>query len=110
MYMFHCPDALRLSFPILVDPNGLFVRRHGLDGNFMCSWTPKTNEQEPDPNDKLGNEAFFNDVLWPKLAFRVPAFKKLTVSIYIFRVLAFSCLARIIEFVELAVETNVAID
>ncbi|OWA50008.1 FAD-dependent oxidoreductase domain-containing protein 1 [Hypsibius exemplaris] len=77
MYAFHCPDGPRLSFPILVDPNGLFVRRHDLEGTFMCSWTPKTNEQEPDPSDPFGNEAFFRDVLWPKLAFRVPAFEKL---------------------------------
>lgn len=77
LFSFHCPEGPKLSFPILVDPNGICVRRDGLNGMYVCSWTPKTNEEEPDPKNLDPDEQFFQDVLWPKLAFRVPVFSKL---------------------------------
>ena len=79
IYLFHCPEGPRLSFPILVDPNGLFVRREGISGMYMCSYTPRSNQQEPDPNDPKSGEEFFNNVLWPKLVYRAPVFSKLQV-------------------------------
>ncbi|GAV06084.1 hypothetical protein RvY_16119 [Ramazzottius varieornatus] len=77
IYMFHCPEGPRLSFPILVDPNGLYVRREGINGMYMCSYTPRSNQQEPDPDDPNSGEEFFNNVLWPKLVYRAPVFSKL---------------------------------
>lgn len=48
---------------------------------YVCSWTPKSNAEEPNPNNLEADEQFFNEVLWPKLAFRVPIFSKLKVRI-----------------------------
>ncbi|XP_055338536.1 FAD-dependent oxidoreductase domain-containing protein 1-like [Paramacrobiotus metropolitanus] len=77
MYAFHCPEGPKLSMPMLVDPNGLNIRRDGIKGMYICGWTPKTNEEEPDPNDLTVKNEFFYDVLWPKLSFRIPVFSKL---------------------------------
>jgi len=40
IYVLHCPSGPGLSMPMLLDVSGLFLRREGLRGNYICSAVP----------------------------------------------------------------------
>lgn len=40
MFVLHHPDGPGLDMPLLVDPSGLFVRREGLGGFYICGLSP----------------------------------------------------------------------
>lgn len=80
VFTFQCPEGPGVDMPIIVDPIGYYVRREGFTGTYMVSPLLTSNEQEPDPSRATSSEQkelYFNNVLWPKLAYRIPAFKRL---------------------------------
>lgn len=78
-YVFNCPDAPIIDFPFLVDvPSGVWVRREGLGGNFICGKNP-THEEEPEPSNLDIDYQFFEKLIWPVLVKRVPAFSQLQI-------------------------------
>lgn len=60
--------------PLLIDPSGTYVRPEGR--GFLCGAAPAP-EDDPDSDDFEVDHAFFDDVVWPALAARVPAFERI---------------------------------
>jgi FAD-dependent oxidoreductase domain-containing protein 1 len=46
VYVPHCPGGPGLDCPLVVDPTGVYFRREGAGGNYLCGQSP-TEEQEP---------------------------------------------------------------
>lgn len=60
--------------PLLIDPSGTYVRPEGR--GFLCGAAPPA-DADPDSDDFEVDHAFFEDVVWPALAARVPAFERI---------------------------------
>ncbi|RUT88519.1 FAD-dependent oxidoreductase, partial [Mesorhizobium sp. M7A.T.Ca.US.000.02.2.1] len=62
------------DMPLLVDPSGIYVRPEGsvyLTGGAE----PEEGDHAPDPGDFEVNWPLFEEVIWPVLATRIPAFE-----------------------------------
>ncbi|ANT49086.1 NAD(P)/FAD-dependent oxidoreductase [Mesorhizobium amorphae] len=62
------------DMPLLVDPSGIYVRPEGsvyLTGGAE----PEEGDHAPDPKDFEVNWPLFEEVIWPVLATRIPAFE-----------------------------------
>ena len=73
VYTFECPRRIE-GCPMVVDPLGLYFRPEG--DKFICGASPPSRE-DPDCHDFRIDARFFEEVLWPALAHRVPAFDAL---------------------------------
>jgi FAD-dependent oxidoreductase domain-containing protein 1 len=62
---------------LVIDPSGVFFRPEG--SNFLCGVSPPEDE-DPDCEDFDIDYAIFDQVVWPALANRVPAFAALKVQ------------------------------
>ncbi|RWI24855.1 MAG: FAD-binding oxidoreductase [Mesorhizobium sp.] len=62
------------DMPLLVDPSGIYVRPEGLV-YLTGGAEPEEGDHAPDPNDFEVEWPLFEDVIWPTLATRVPAFE-----------------------------------
>ena len=62
---------------LVIDPSGVFFRPEG--ANFLCGVSPP-EDQDPDCEDFEIDYAMFEEVVWPALANRVPAFAELKVK------------------------------
>ncbi len=71
VFRFETPAAIERC-PLVVDPGGAYFRPEG-DG-FICGIAPP---EDPDCDDFDVDATLFEDVLWPALAHRVPAFEAL---------------------------------
>lgn len=78
VFVFHCPDGPELDFPFLCDPSGVYCRREGLGGNYICGKCPSF-EDEPDTSNLDVDYKFFEEQIWPVLAHRVKAFERLKI-------------------------------
>jgi len=58
--------------PLVVDPTGVYFRPDGKQ--FLCGMSPPEN-QDPDTLDLDINNQLFEEIIWPVLAHRVPAFE-----------------------------------
>jgi glycine/D-amino acid oxidase-like deaminating enzyme len=76
VFVFSCPRP-PVDCPMVIDPSGLWFRPEG--ERFICGVVP-----EPDPNVPLDDfevdHRQFDDIAWPALAHRVPAFEALRVT------------------------------
>jgi sarcosine oxidase len=72
IFVFTCPDIIPNS-PLVTDPSGLYFRPEG--DRFICGISPKDGEDDPDCLDLEEDHSMFEDVHWPILAERVPAFE-----------------------------------
>ena len=73
VYTFECPEEIP-DCPLVVDPSGLYFRPEG--ERFLCGVSPPA-DQDPDCDDFKVDRELFEDVIWPGLAHRVPAFDRL---------------------------------
>jgi glycine/D-amino acid oxidase-like deaminating enzyme len=76
IFVVSCPETIA-DFPILIDASGAFVRP--AQHHFLCAVVPA----EQDDHDDLPLDpdfALFDDMLWPTLAERIPAFEALRVE------------------------------
>lgn len=75
-FMFDCAEKLGRALPLTIDPSGVHVRTEG--DAFMAGCSP-----DPDPavdhNDFAMDRDIFEEVVWPTLAHRVPAFERIKV-------------------------------
>lgn len=85
IYFFHCPDPPPLV-PLTIDPlTGVYVRSDdSVRGTFLCGVSPSTATDmdfchESDSLDHA-DATLFEDVIWPSLYHRVPAFGNLKVQ------------------------------
>lgn len=77
-FVFNCPDGPGVNFPFLVDGTGVWCRREGLGGNFVCGKFV-TDFEEPEPSNLDVDYGFFEHLIWPVLAKRVKAFERLKI-------------------------------
>lgn len=71
VFVFDCREDLG-HLPLTVDPSGVYFRPEG--ANFICGKSPDP-EDDPDCWDDEIDYTLFEEVLWPTLAARVPAFE-----------------------------------
>ncbi len=70
VFVFTCPDALP-GCPLVIGTTGVWWRPEG--DRFIAGWSP------PDDAEDFGldvDHALFDEVIWPALAARVPAFER----------------------------------
>lgn len=72
VFVFDCKAELP-AMPLVIDPSGLYVRPEGT--GFICGIAPREGEPDPDTLDLEVDWTPFEEVLWPGLAHRVPAFE-----------------------------------
>jgi glycine/D-amino acid oxidase-like deaminating enzyme len=73
IFTFECRERLA-GFPLLIDPTGVYCRPEG--AGFLCGSAPPA-DRDPDvaADDFEVDHGFFDEVVWPTLAARVPAFE-----------------------------------
>ncbi len=77
VFGFACPTPIPRC-PLVIDPSGLWFRPEG-EGRFICGISPP-EASDPDDLPLDVDHAIFDDVLWPALAARVPAFEAIRPS------------------------------
>ena len=73
VFNFSCRESLP-GFPLLIDPSGVYARPEG--DVYICGGSPPPNA-DPEARNFEVDHAFFDDVVWPVLAKRVPAFERI---------------------------------
>jgi FAD-dependent oxidoreductase domain-containing protein 1 len=71
VYVFDCREELT-GVPLTIDPTGVWVRPEG--ANFICGVSPDEGN-DPDSTDFELDYSLFEEMIWPTLAHRVPAFE-----------------------------------
>ncbi|HEY8566353.1 MAG TPA: FAD-binding oxidoreductase [Beijerinckiaceae bacterium] len=75
VFTFTCRE--RIACPLLIDVSGVYVRPEG-DG-YMCGVSPEAaadpDWRDDDPGTQEVDHLLFEEVIWPALAHRVPAFE-----------------------------------
>lgn len=72
VYVIACREPLP-GCPLVIDPTGIWFRREGQ--HFLTGRSPGPGEDDPDEPPLVVEEAMFNDIIWPVIAARVPAFE-----------------------------------
>ena len=76
VFTFTCRERVE-NCPLLVDVSGVYVRPEG--EGFICGASPTGDADPPwddeDPATQEVDHGFFEEVVWPALAHRVPAFE-----------------------------------
>jgi FAD-dependent oxidoreductase domain-containing protein 1 len=73
IFMFDCKEKLE-SFPLLIEPNGVYARPEG--EGFICGCAPAP-DNDPDSWSFEVDYELFEETIWPSLAERVPAFESI---------------------------------
>ncbi|HVJ43109.1 MAG TPA: FAD-binding oxidoreductase [Dongiaceae bacterium] len=76
IYVFDCKDDIRTA-PLTIDPTGVWFRPEG--AGFIAGVSP-AEDQDPDCTDYELEYTLFEDLIWPTLAERVPAFEAIKMS------------------------------
>ena len=76
VFVFRSPAAIS-NCPLVVDTTGLWFRPDG--DQFICGPSPST-DPNVEPDDFEVDHQLFEDIAWPALAHRVPAFEAARVS------------------------------
>jgi len=71
VFTFDCREELP-GFPLLIDAGGVYVRPEGR--GFICGTAPPP-ERDPDCEDFEVDHGLFEEIVWPSIAARVPAFE-----------------------------------
>lgn len=77
VFAFSCPTPLPRC-PLVIDPGGLWFRPEG-EQRHICGISPPEAD-DPDEAPLDVDHRLFDDVLWPSLAHRVPAFEAVRVT------------------------------
>jgi sarcosine oxidase len=72
VYHFDCREQLRPA-PLTIAPSGVYFRPEG--ESWICGYSPREGEADPDTLDLEVDRSRFDDFVWPELARRVPAFE-----------------------------------
>jgi FAD-dependent oxidoreductase domain-containing protein 1 len=76
VFVFNAKERLE-RLPLVIDPSGVFVRSEG--ASYICSVSPP-EAQDPDCDNFEVEWPQFDELIWPALANRIPAFESLKVS------------------------------
>lgn len=74
--LFAAAEPLPRDLPLTIDPSGVFVRTDG--ANYLSGCAPDPDDAS-DPDDFHMDHAVWEDVIWPAVAARIPAFERLRV-------------------------------
>ena len=72
VYHFDCRTPVQ-GAPLTIDTNGVYFRPEG--PAFIAGYSPREGEPDPDTLDLDFDRRPFEEVVWPSLAHRVPAFE-----------------------------------
>ena len=75
VFVIDCPEKIR-DMPLVVDPSSIYVRPEG--SYYICGFSPPETDDPDDPTLTVDHDSF-EQVLWPKLALRIPQFEQLRV-------------------------------
>ena len=70
VFVFDCRQPVE-GLPLLIDPSGVYVRPEGKQ--FICGVSP-AKDKDPDCDDYQVDYSLFEEIIWPALANRIPAF------------------------------------
>ncbi|CAO3431738.1 NAD(P)/FAD-dependent oxidoreductase [Azospirillum doebereinerae] len=76
VFVFDCREPLP-ACPLVIDPSGVWFRPEG--AQFICG-APPPADRDPDTDDLTVEHDLFDDMMWPALAARVPAFEAIKVT------------------------------
>ncbi|XP_018567929.1 FAD-dependent oxidoreductase domain-containing protein 1 [Anoplophora glabripennis] len=80
VYSFNCQgEPPGINTPMTIDYTGMYFRREGLGGTFICGLSPPP-EEEPSCENLEVDYNFFDERIWPILSKRVPAFEAVKVA------------------------------
>jgi sarcosine oxidase len=74
VYVFDCREPGLSGAPLTIDPTGVYFRPEG--ASFICGVSPP-EEKDPDSLDLEVEYELFEEVVWPTIAHRVPAFESI---------------------------------
>lgn len=75
-FVYHFASATRFDgAPLTIDPGGVYFRPEGLA--YLGGFSPRAGAADPDSEDLRPDRGAFEEVVWPALAHRVPAFESL---------------------------------
>lgn len=80
VYVPHCPGGPGMDCPLVIDPTGVYFRREGLGGNYLCGQSPTQAQEPDDTNLDTVDMDWFDEQVWPVMAARVKAFEELKVK------------------------------
>jgi FAD-dependent oxidoreductase domain-containing protein 1 len=75
-FVYHVEAPVSLgSAPLTIDPSGVYVRPEG--PGYITGFAPRGKQPDPDTLDLVVDRAPFEELVWPALAHRIPAFDRL---------------------------------
>lgn len=79
VFVFDCRAPLDPRVPLMIDPSGVYVRPES--GGYICGVSPP-DDQDPDGDtrDLEVEYRWFEEIVWPTLAHRVPAFEAIKLT------------------------------
>lgn len=77
VFVFDCRGTTLPGCPLVIDPSGVWFRPEG--NQFICG-APPPDDRDPDTDDLTVEHDLFDDMMWPALAERVPAFEAIKVT------------------------------
>tara|TARA_E500000305_G_scaffold109684_1_gene115370 strand:+ start:1696 stop:2925 length:1230 start_codon:yes stop_codon:yes gene_type:complete len=79
VFVFDCRAPLDPAVPLLIDPSGVYVRPES--GGYICGVSPPSDQDPDGDTDDLDVDYhWFEEVVWPTLAHRIPAFEAIKFS------------------------------
>lgn len=76
VYVFDCREGPQRA-PLTIDPSGVWCRPEG--GSFICGISPPEPD-DPDTTDLEVDYRWYEEVVWPTLAHRIPAFEAIKLT------------------------------
>ncbi|MGE0715762.1 MAG: NAD(P)/FAD-dependent oxidoreductase [Alphaproteobacteria bacterium] len=76
VYVFDCREHFP-TMPLVICPNGVWVRPEG--AGYVCGTSPP-EDADPDCDDLDLDYAIYEDVVWPTIAERIPAFEAIKLT------------------------------
>jgi FAD-dependent oxidoreductase domain-containing protein 1 len=64
IFCVHSPLGPVKDCPLVVDPTGVYFRREGGGGNFICGRSPDA-DNDPDADELVVDHDFFTSEVWP---------------------------------------------
>ncbi len=71
--VFHFDCRTRVESPLTIDTSGVYFRPEG--PNYIAGSSPRGEQPDPDTLDLEVDRSWFEEVIWPAMAHRVPAFE-----------------------------------
>jgi FAD-dependent oxidoreductase domain-containing protein 1 len=71
--VFHFDCRTKVASPLTIDTSGVYFRPEG--PNYIAGSSPHGEQPDPDTFDLEVDRSWFDEVIWPAIAHRVPAFE-----------------------------------